>query len=207
MLHFLRVALFSCRTFFRVSHSLALLHFAPFSMLHFFRVALFSCCTFFMLHFSHVARFCVVIFSCYTFLCCIISTLYLFHHFLHIAQLSFCIFFRVALFSCIALFHIALLHVRKFSICILLLLYSSHVALFSCCTLFMLHCVQSYSQDLHKHLQWGIFATIINKIVKYHYKLLHLRCSLGSWLCLYCFHVALFPCFTFFCRTLFTLLF
>ena len=63
-----------------------------------------------MLHFVHVALFCVVIFSC-------------------------CTIFRVALyFLCIALFHVAFLHVA-FLFCILLLLHSSHVAIFSFCTI------------------------------------------------------------------------
>ena len=39
----------------------------------------FSSCTIFMLHHFHDSHFCVVIFSSCTFLCCTISTLYLFH--------------------------------------------------------------------------------------------------------------------------------
>ena len=71
-----------------------------FFMFHFFYVALVSCCTFLILHHFYVALF----------LC---SNLFMLQ-----------IFFRVPLFLCIALFHVALLHVAMFSCYILLLLHS-----------------------------------------------------------------------------------
>ena len=77
-----------------------LVHFFHISLWQFifFHVTLFSYCTFFILRHFHAPLFCVTIFLC-------------------------CTFFRVALFICIALFHVALLHIATFSFCILLLFY------------------------------------------------------------------------------------
>ena len=107
-----------------------------FFMLHFFHVAFFACCTFFILHHFHVALFCVEIFSCST------------------------------LFLCVALFHVALLHIAMFSFCILLQLHSSHAAIFSCCTLFMLHYFERCSWDHDKHLKWRALQQYLTKTLK-----------------------------------------
>ena len=50
-----------------------------------------------------------------------------------------------------------------FSLCILLLLHSSHVEIFSCCTLFMLHYFQSCSEDVQKHLRWRALQQWLRK--------------------------------------------
>ena len=75
----------------------------------------FSMSHFFMLHFLHVLLFSY----------CAIS---MFHFFLQES-------FEVALFLCIAIFHVGILHVSIFPFCILFLLHSSHVAFCSCCTI------------------------------------------------------------------------
>ena len=115
---------------------------------------------FFMLHFLHTAPF-----LCCSFLCSNLC----------------CTFFRVALFLCIEVFHVALLHVAIFSSCILLLLHSSHFANFSCYNFFTLHYFQRRIQDPHKHIRWRTLQQV-NKAVKYCCKALHLKCSRGSWL-------------------------
>ena len=119
---------------------------------------------FFMLHYFHVAPFCLVIFSC-------------------------CIPFMLCTISCCT-----------FTRCNVLVLYSSPVALFACCNFFLLHFhvalfaeVQSVLPETSK---MESFATIINKSVDYCCNALHLRCSWGSWLRLYYFHVAPFSCCT-----------
>ena len=91
----------------------------------FFRVAFFSIYTLFMLYFFHTAPFLCRTFLCINFFMLHYSTLYLFY----VALCSCCTililyFVCVALFLCTALFHVALLHVAKFSFCILLLLLS-----------------------------------------------------------------------------------
>ena len=91
-----------------------------FSCCIFFQFTLFSCCIFFTLHHFYAVLFCVLIFSC-----CTISTLYLFYAVLcSCCTILILYFVCVALFLCTALFHVALLHVAKFSFCILLFLLS-----------------------------------------------------------------------------------
>ena len=142
VLHFFHVALFPCFT------SFALLRFALFScytfssctlfILHFFHAASFPCCTFF-----------VVIFSFCTILGCTISTLCLFHVALSSCCIIFMYSFRVTLFLCFALLHVAL-----FKRCNIFDLHPSPVALLAYCTFCLLHCFQSCRQDLHQHLRW-----------------------------------------------------
>ena len=97
-------------------------------------------------------------------------------------------FFRVALFLCIALFHVALLSV--------LVLHSSLVALFacynfSCYTLFMLHYFKRCSQDLHKHLRWRALQQKLTKLkIKINISILDVPGESGS--------ASTTPCCTFF---------
>ena len=128
--------------------------------------------------------------------------LYYFHVIPFPLLYSYCTVFILHLFSCCTFFTYCTISFSTFTRCNVFDLHSSPVALFACCTFFLLHFVHV---ALFPELQPGplqtftmrSFATIINKVVKYHYKALHLRYSLGSWLRLYCFHVALFPCSTF----------
>ena len=140
-----------------------------------FYVAIFSCCTVFILH-HFLLQFFVLFFM------------------LHC--------FRVALFLCIALFHVALLNVVMFSFCILLLLHSSHVAILCCWSLFMLHYFQRCSQDTHKHLKWRVLQQQLTKPLNIVAKLsiLDVRGGLVTLLLVSCctfsmlhfFHAALF---------------
>ena len=71
MLHFFCVALFSCRTFFRVALLLCgLFSCCTYFVLYTFRVLLVPCHTFFMLNSFHVVPFSCCIFLCVSLLSC-----------------------------------------------------------------------------------------------------------------------------------------
>ena len=137
-----------------------------------------------MLHLFMLHYFCVLPFPCCTF--------FILHNF------HFAFFFALHYFYvlCYFMMHFYTLQYFRF-------------ALFSCCTLRMLHffLLHFVHVALFPELQPGppqtstmksVVNTLINKAVKYCCKALHLRCSWGSWLRLYCFHILLFLCSTLF---------
>ena len=140
MLHFFHVALDSCYILF--------FSFSIFFIQHYFgaTISLFLCYAFLGLHFFiasfstlfHVALFCFYValfprctFSILYFVSC--STLFMYCTILWCVELLQVQYFWFAFFFCSTL---SMLH------------------FFSWCTLLMLHCFQSYSKDLYKHLRW-----------------------------------------------------
>ena len=159
LLHFGKIALFPCCTFFNVViFCVAFFTCCTLFMfyhllcctllgLQFFRVALFSSCTLFMFHLSA---------------CCAFFVLYFFHVapcfvLIYVALTSWCAFLCCTHFV-LQFFHVALFHFELFSGCIFLLLYiffcsifsmffpwfrfmlnSFPVVLFSCFTHFLFH--------------------------------------------------------------------
>ena len=121
-LHFLHVALFSCRP-------RLMLH-LNFFVFYFFHTALFSCYhfTLFVLRLFGVALFSLLHFPLFFMLRFFAFMLHCFH----VVPFPFCILFHAALFLCIALFYVAL----NFYTFNFFDLHSSSVPLLACCTFF-----------------------------------------------------------------------
>ena len=135
-------------------------------------IYVFSCWTFFILYHLHVAFFCVVIFSCCT--CLRVALFFVLHYFMLLFNKLQCS--RFASFYC----------------CTLRMFHFFPVALYSCCTI-----SRGVEPGPSQTSKMESFATVINKVVNYCYKALHLRCSQGPGYVstismLHFFHVALF---------------
>ena len=137
-------------------------------------------------------------------------------HFFHTARFPCCTFlcrnvFMLHFFSCCTLFMNCFISCCTFTRCNVFVFHSSPVVLFACCNFFLLHFVHFalFSEvypGFPQTSKMERFATIITKAVKHCCKVLHLRCSRGYASTIFMlhffhvtlFHVALFPCCTFF---------
>ena len=126
MMHFFRIALFSCRNFF---------------LFYSFHCALSLCCTFLCCAFSWCTLSIMQCFRIGLFWYFAIS--FTFHVFFVLHFFFILHFFLITLFSCCTFSMLRSFHVALFSCCCFSVLLYSHVALlrwlFSCCTVFLLH--------------------------------------------------------------------